>query len=85
MVKVTKRGYEGKELRLPVACTALLQQWTAVHELSIQAALKCDREAARQALFLDPHMTDMYKIDPFLDDFVERLGKWLPRWGKRGK
>jgi alpha-galactosidase len=80
MVKVTKKGYEGKELVLPTACTALLAQWTAVHELSIQAALHGDREAARQALFLDPHVADMYDIDGILGDFVERLGKWLPKW-----
>jgi len=82
MVKVTRKGYEGKELKLPTACTALLQQWTAVHELSIQAALNADRDAARQALFLDPHVTDMYAIDALLDDFIDRLGKWLPRWRK---
>jgi alpha-galactosidase/6-phospho-beta-glucosidase family protein len=83
MVKVTQKGYEGKELKLPTAVTALLQQWTAVHELSIQAALHADREAARQALFLDPHVGDMYEIDPILDDMIDRLGKWLPGW--RGK
>ena len=85
MVTVTKTGYKGEELVLPTACTALLSQWTAIHELTIKASLEGDREAARQALFLDPFVRDMYEIDPMLDDFISALGKWLPKWKKRKK
>ena len=84
-VTVTKTGYKGKEITMPTACLALLQQWTAVHELSYAAA-RGDWGAARQALFLDPLMSDAYDIDPILNDFADRLGKWMPQFVKgRGK
>jgi alpha-galactosidase len=80
-VTVTKTGYKGKEMTMPTACLSLLQQWTAIHELSYAAA-RGDWQAARQALFLDPLMPDMYDIEPMLDDFADRLGKWMPHFAK---
>ena len=36
------------------------------------------RDAARQALFLDPHVPDLYDIEPMLEDFITALEPWLP-------
>ena len=41
--------------------------------------------AARQALFLDPLVPDMYDIEPMLNDFADRLGKWMPHFVKGHK
>jgi len=58
-----------------------VRQWTAIHELSIRAAMECNRDAARQALLLDPHVADFYDIDGLLDDLLTALGEWLsPAW-----
>jgi len=69
----------GKQVELPTAAHSLVQRWVSIHELSIKAAMECDRDAARQALFLDPHVTDMYDIEPMLEDFLTTLEPWLPR------
>ncbi len=80
-VTVRKDGYKGKPMKMPTACLSLLQRWTSVHELSYAAAAG-SWEAARQALFLDPQMADMYDIEPMLEDFAERLGRWMPQFVK---
>jgi alpha-galactosidase len=73
------RNVTADQVALPPAAHSLVQRWVTIHELSIRAALDCDREAARQALFLDPHVTDMYDIEPMLEDFLIALRPWLPR------
>ncbi len=81
--KVTVAGAKisGKSIKLPLAVLAHVQRWTTIHELSIQAAMNCDRDAARQALMLDPHVNDLYDIEPMLDDFLAALRQWLPgKW-----
>ncbi len=72
------RNVSADQVTLPPAAHALVQRWVAIHELSIRAALECDRQAAKQALFLDPHVTDMYDIEPMLEDFLVALRPWLP-------
>jgi alpha-galactosidase/6-phospho-beta-glucosidase family protein len=83
--KVTVQGRKvtGKPITLPPAIHALVTDWTTIHELSFQAAMKCDRALAKQALFLDPHMTDLYDIEPLLEDMLEATKPWLPgKWFK---
>jgi alpha-galactosidase len=85
-VVTTTQGkkFSAVPLTLPVAAHSLVQRWCAIHDLTIKAALECDRDAARQALFLDAHTQDMYDIDPMLEDFLKALEPWLPRgWYKR--
>ena len=65
------------EITLPTAVHAIVSDWCAIHELSYQAAIHCDRAAARQALFLDPHVRDMYDIEPMLEDMLEAMKPWL--------
>jgi alpha-galactosidase len=83
-VVVTTAGktVTGEQVSLPPAVHSLVQRWVTIHDLSIKAALDCDREAAKQALFLDPHVTDLYDLEPMLDDFLTTLRPWLPKgWG----
>jgi len=79
MVTVAGGKVSGPQVTLPPVVHSLVQRWTTIHELSIQAALHCDRDAAKQALFLDPHVPDLYDIEPMLEDFVTALEPWLPR------
>jgi alpha-galactosidase len=81
---VTGNKFKGNPIRLPAAVHSLVQRWTTIHDLSIRAAMECDRDAAKQALFLDAHTRDMYDIEPMLDDFLEVLKPWLkPGWFKK--
>jgi alpha-galactosidase len=85
MVTVTGRKVTGKSITLPPAIHSLVTNWTAVHDLSIKAAMNCDRQAAKQALFIDPHVTDMYDIDGLLEDMLTALKPWLPEKWFAGK
>ncbi len=82
---ITRKATGREKIELPAACTALLQLWTTIHELNYRAALEGDRDAARQALVLDPHVKDISHVDPILDDIIDRLGQWMPKWKKTGK
>ena len=84
-VVTTTQGkkFTAEPMALPVAAHSLVERWCAIHDLTITAALKCDRDAARQALFLDAHTLDMYDIEPMLEDFLKALEPWMPRgWYK---
>ena len=81
MAKVVGRTVTARPTVLPTAALAWVQRWTAIHDLTIAAALNCDRDAARQALMLDPHVRDMRDIAPLVEDFLTTLKQWLPkRW-----
>lgn len=83
LVTIEKEKISGEQIQLPPAINSLVHRWTTIHDLSIKAAMECDRDAAMQALFLDPHVTDMYDIPQMLDDFLNALEPWLPRgWFK---
>jgi alpha-galactosidase len=79
MATVAGRAVKAAPTALPRAALTLVQQWTAIHDLSIRAASGCDRDAARQALFLDPHVGDAYDIAPLLEDLLAAGRHWLPR------
>jgi len=81
LVMVAGRKVTGRPITLPTAVHSLVSTWVTIHDLSIRAAVACDREPARQALFLDPHVADMYDIEPMLEDFIQVLKPWLPeKW-----
>jgi alpha-galactosidase len=81
LVTVAGTKVTGKSVELPLAAQSLVQQWTTIHELSLQAAMNCDRQAARHALFLDPHVRDLYDIEPMLEDILTATKQWLPaKW-----
>lgn len=76
-VTVAGKKIKGRQITLPPAVHALVTNWTAIHDLSIKAAIDCDRDAARQALFLDPHVGDLYDIAPLLEDILKATKPWL--------
>jgi alpha-galactosidase len=83
LVTVKGRKVTGKTMTLPPATHAMVADWSTIHDLSIKAAMNCDRQAAMQALFLDPHVKDMYDIEPMLEDMLNATREWLPeKWFK---
>jgi len=78
LVTLDGKTVTGPCVTLPPAAHALVANWTAIHGLSIHAALNCDRDAARQALFLDPQVRDLYDIAPLLEDLLTATREWLP-------
>ncbi len=81
LVTVAGKKVTGQSIGLPPAVHSLVQRWTTIQDLTLTAALDCNRDAARQALFLDPHLRDPATIDPLLDDMIVALEPWLPaRW-----
>ena len=78
LVTLDGKTITGPSVTLPPAAHALVNDWSTIHHLSIQAALNCDRDAARQALFLDPHVRDCYDIAPLLEDLLTATRDWLP-------
>ena len=78
LVTVAGRTVTGEPMTLPPAAHSLVQRWTTIHELSITAAMERDRDAARQALFLDPHVRDLYDIEPMFEDILTATRPWLP-------
>ena len=83
LVTVAGPKVTGEPIALPPAVHALVTNWTTIHELSFQAAMNRDRDAARQALFLDPHVGDLYDIEPLLEDMLGATRQWLPKgWFK---
>jgi len=79
LVTVAGKDVMGEQVVLPPAALSLVHRWVTIHDLSIEAALSCDRDAARQALFLDPQVHDFYDIEPMLEDMLQALEPWLPR------
>lgn len=83
MATVAGRRATAPVTPLPPAIHTLVSTWTTIHALTIRAACECDRDAARQALFLDPHVSDCLDIAPLLEDMLEATRPWLPRkWFK---
>ena len=81
---ITNRKISSPQIKLPTVAHALVQRWTAIHDLTIQAALKCDKQAALQALLLDPHVRELSDVEPLLNDLIATLEPWLPQaWQKQ--
>ena len=79
MATVKGKDVTAPQVTLPPAVHATVLNWVTIHDLSIKAALNCDRQAAKQALFLDPQVHDFYDIEPMLEDMLTALEPWLPK------
>ena len=55
---------------LPTAITAMLNQQVAIQDLVVRAAVHGDRNAAFQALLMDPLVTDYSVAEKMLDEFL---------------
>jgi alpha-galactosidase len=65
---------------LPPAVTALLAQQVAVQDRAVDAAIHGDRQAALQALLLDPVVSSYETAVKVLDDLLTVHAPYLPRF-----
>jgi alpha-galactosidase len=65
---------------LPVGIAELCRREIAVAQLSVDAAVKGDRQLALQCLLLDPVITDMDVARQILDDYLVTYREHLPQF-----
>ena len=65
---------------LPEAVAELCRRELAVVRLSVDAAVLGDRQAALQALLLDPVITDLDIARKILDDYLSSYKEYLPQF-----
>lgn len=65
---------------LPPGITALLAQQVAVQDRAVEAAIHGDRQAALQALLLDPVVSSYEAAIKILDDLLTTHAAYLPRF-----
>ncbi len=83
MASVDRRGSRGVSLgELPPVIKALTQRLTAVHDLTVDAALEGDRAKAIQALLLDPSVVDFDRVPVMLEEYLKAYKRFLPRFWK---
>jgi 6-phospho-beta-glucosidase len=63
-----------------LACFGLLAQVKAYEILTVEAAMKGDRDAAYQALLTHPLGPSADKVQAVLDDLLETNRTYLPRF-----
>ncbi len=82
MCVVDDDGMRGRDAAHPPAALAeLLRRHAAVHELTVDAAVRGDRELARAAFALDPlsGRGDWRDIDSMVDELLAGTAAWLPQ------
>lgn len=69
---------------LPAGIAALCARQVTIQELTVQAAVAGDRQAALQALCLDPVIPDMSTAQVVLDELLAAHAAYLPQFGVAG-
>lgn len=78
---VNARGVHGVHVgNLPKGLAALMRREIEIQELVVEAAVKGDRNAALQALLLDPHIHSYAQATHLLDDLLKAHAKYLPQF-----
>lgn len=62
---------------LPRGFAALLRNQVGVHDLTAEAVLRKSKEAALQALLVDPVVTQYHGLEELLDTMIEYQQPWL--------
>ncbi|MDI7274611.1 MAG: alpha-glucosidase/alpha-galactosidase, partial [Anaerolineae bacterium] len=70
---------------LPPGITAMLAQQVAVQDRAVEAAVHGDRQAALQALLLDPVVWSYEAAVRILDDLLAAHAAQLPRFGRTAR
>lgn len=65
---------------LPAGITAVLNQQAAIHDRVVEAAVHGDRQAALQALLLDPLVTSFSAAEKMLDELLNTHQDYLPEF-----
>ena len=70
---------------LPAGCAALPQQRSAIASLTVEAAVHGDRQAALQALLLDPVVNSYAAADALLTELLAAQAPYLPTFARRAE
>ncbi|WP_067929964.1 family 4 glycosyl hydrolase [Alicyclobacillus kakegawensis] len=74
-------GIQGLTMgRLPAGIAALCEMQVSVQRLAVEAAVKGDRQAALQALLVDPVVDSMDAAEKTLDELLSVHKDYLPRF-----
>ncbi|MCS6848159.1 MAG: alpha-glucosidase/alpha-galactosidase [Anaerolineae bacterium] len=78
---VNARGVHGIHVGpLPKGLAAIMRREVEIQELVVEAGVKGDRNAALQALLLDPHIHSYAQATHLLDDLLKAHAKYLPQF-----
>jgi len=78
---VNARGVHGVCVGpLPRGLAALMRREVEIQELVVEAGVKGDRNAALQALLLDPHIHSYAQATHLLDDLLKAHARYLPQF-----
>jgi alpha-galactosidase len=78
---VNARGVHGVHVGpLPAGLAALMRREVEIQELVVEAGVRGDRNAALQALLLDPHIHSYAQATHLLDDLLKAHAKYLPQF-----
>ena len=78
---VNAAGVHGAHVgELPAGLAALMRREIDIQELVVEAAVRGDRNAALQALLLDPHVHSYAQARHMLDDLLRAHAKYLPQF-----
>ena len=76
-------GIRGRDVaRLPSPYAEIVRRHTAAQELTVEAALRGDRDLAAQAFVLDPlaGRGDLGQMDAMVDELLAGTAEWLPQF-----
>ena len=75
---IGKSGVKGVEFsEYPRGFAALLRNYCGVYDLTAQAVLEKSRDAALQALLVNPIVNDCTYVSQMLDHIIDRQKKWI--------
>jgi len=78
---VNATGVHGIHIgELPFGLAAIMRREVEIQELVVQAGVHGDRNAALQALMLDPHIHSYAQATHLLDDLLKAHAKYLPQF-----
>ncbi|WP_169238443.1 family 4 glycosyl hydrolase [Candidatus Roseilinea sp. NK_OTU-006] len=78
---VNARGVHGIQVGpLPKGLAAIMRREIEIQELVVEAGVKGDRNAALQALLLDPHIHSYAQATHLLDDLLKAHAEHLPQF-----
>jgi alpha-galactosidase len=86
MCVIDRDGVRGRDhASLPAPVAELLRRHVATQELTVEAAVRCDRNLARDAFALDPlaGRGDLRDLDAMVGELLAGTQRWLPeQWGR---
>lgn len=71
-------GHGRRVAELPLWLTALCYTQTAIHRLTARAAMEGDRQAALEALLIDPAVPDVARAERVFEDLLAAHREYLP-------